>query len=159
MTGRRFALSASILFLAAWLGCGGEPRLCEVCQRSIHAEVQATLQLTDGKSVHACCPRCALHYARRNADRVGRIDVTDRDGGEALGLADAYFVEGSDQTPCLEHHVVADDTGVPLRICYDRCMPSLIAFRSPDAARAFIAAHGGTLLAPGTLPSPPRDGH
>jgi hypothetical protein len=152
--GRWPFLTASLLF-AAWLGCGGEPRLCEVCRRSLHADVQATLVLADGDRVHACCPRCALHYMERNADRVARMEVTDHGGGGSIAIADAYLVEGSDRTPCLEHHVVADETGVPLRICYDRCMPSLIAFRSEENARAFIAEHGGTLLPAGARAAPP----
>jgi hypothetical protein len=40
--------------------------------------------------------------------------------------------------------------GAPLHACYDRCMPSLIAFRDAAAARAFVAEHGGRLQPPGS---------
>ncbi|MBI4169761.1 MAG: hypothetical protein HY510_07475 [Acidobacteria bacterium] len=41
-----------------------------------------------------------------------------------------------------------------MHVCYDRCMPSLIAFGDEAAARAFMADHGGTLRPPGALSRP-----
>jgi hypothetical protein len=76
--------------------------------------------------------------------------VTDYAGTGTLALDEAWLVDGSDETPCLRHHgpVTAGD-GTPLHACYDRCMPSLIAFRDQATARAFAAEHGGTLESPG----------
>lgn len=147
----RKSMTLAVLALATLLACAREPRLCEVCQRSIHAGIQATVLLESGRRVDACCPRCAMHYRDTSPDRAARIEVTDYDGGSSLPLEDAFLVEGSDQTPCLDHHPIADETRRPLRICYDRCMPSLIAFRSESKARAFIAEHGGTLAPPGSM--------
>lgn len=126
-----------------------------MCDREIHPGVVATITLEDGRRVHACCPRCALHYKADPGNRAGRIDVTDFAGGGALPIAAAWLVEGSDATPCLHHPPVVDETRNPLKVCYDRCMPSLIAFGMGDAARGFITEHGGTLHAPGQLPALP----
>lgn len=142
--------------LSGLLACAARPERCWVCDREIHAGVVATITLADGRQVHACCPRCALHYQEEPGNEVRRITVTDFAGGGVVPFASAYFVEGSDETPCLHHPPLVDETRNPLRICYDRCMPSLVAFRSADAARAFMADHGGTLLAPGALPGAPR---
>lgn len=143
------------LLLLGLLGCAREAPLCEVCDRPIHPQVGATLTLAGGHRVHACCPRCALHYRDDPAHRVAALDVTDYAGGAALPLARAFLVEGSDETPCLHHPPVVDETRTPMRICYDRCMPSLIAFRDEAGARAFMAEHGGALRLPGDLPAGP----
>jgi len=140
--------------LGPW-GCARQAERCWVCDREIHAGVLATITLADGKRVHACCPRCALHYQAETRNRASRIEVTDFAGGRVLPLAAAWLVEGSDATPCLHHPPVEAETRSPLKVCYDRCMPSLIAFASGDAARAFMTDHGGTLHAPGALPATP----
>jgi hypothetical protein len=122
----------------------------------VHDTVRTTLTLASGRNVVACCPRCALHYEEEAGDRVRAIRVTDYAGGSTLPFSDAYLVEGSDETPCMRHHAAAvDESKAPMQACYDRCMPSLIAFREAPAARAFVADHGGTLYQPGTFPGLP----
>ena len=86
------------------------------------------------------------------------ISVTDHAGGGSLAFESAFLVEGSDETPCMRHHPVLDERRTPMHVCYDRCMPSLIAFAAEDAARAFVREHGGTLHAPGTLADLPAEG-
>ncbi len=135
--------------------CVRQAEHCWVCDREIHPGVVATITLQDGKRVHACCPRCALHYKTEAGNRAGRIQVTDFAGGGALPFESAWLVEGSDVTPCMHHPPVVDETRNPLQVCYDRCMPSLIAFGSGEAARAFMNEHGGTLHDPGQLPALP----
>jgi hypothetical protein len=150
-------LPSAALVAALLLGCAGRPERCWVCQREIHSQVRAVLTLANGKEVTACCPRCALHYREEPGNRVREIQVTDYAGHRSLPLSRAYLVEGSDETPCLHHHVpVMDDSRTPMRVCYDRCMPSLVAFASADAARTFMKEHGGILYGPGELPSPPK---
>lgn len=146
----RKTLILGVLAVGAMFACSPEPRLCEVCQRGIHADVRAAIVLDNGRRVDACCPRCAMHYRATSTEQVLRIEVTDHDRGSLLPLEQAYLVEGSDLTPCIDHHPISDDTHLPMRICYDRCMPSLIAFASEPQARAFIAIHGGNLLPSGS---------
>ncbi len=149
---RIFIASVLLVFLLP-AACARQPEHCWVCQREIHSSVRAVLALENGKNVTACCPRCALHYQEEPGNRVRSITVTDYAGGGSLPLREAYLVEGSDETPCAHHHgPMADASGQPMQVCYDRCMPSLIAFRDAGEARSFMAEHGGKLFEPGTLP-------
>jgi hypothetical protein len=141
------------------LACVRHPERCWVCRREVHSQVRAVLTLANGKSVTACCPRCALHYEEEPGNRVKGIRVTDHATHRPLALQRSYLVEGSDETPCVhEHPPMMDDSRTPMQVCYDRCMPSLIAFATADGARAFMKEHGGTLYLPGTfsLPLPSR---
>lgn len=146
-----------LLFLPLLAACAAHTDACWVCERAVHDEVRATLILANGRRVPACCPRCALHYRSERGAGLREIEVTDHAGGGMLPLAKAFLVEGSDETPCLDHHPVVDERRVPMHVCYDRCMPSLIAFAAGTGARAFIEEHGGVLHPPGSPPdlSPP----
>lgn len=115
--------------------------------------MRAVLKLADGHEVTTCCARCVLHDGENRDAPVRDIVVTDYATGRALSFDSAFLVEGSDVTPCLEHHLVTEDTRVPIPLCYDRCSPSLIAFDRAGTSRSFVAAHGGTLHPPGTFPS------
>jgi hypothetical protein len=130
---------------------------CEVCRREAHPEVASAVILADGRRVTTCCPRCALRYAGEAGRQPARIEVTDYASRRVLPLDLAYLVEGSDETPCLRHHAPATGgEGAPLHLCFDRCMPSLIAFAAEPAARAFMEEHGGELLPPGHRPAAPQ---
>ena len=146
------------MLLALSPACSRQPDHCWVCKREIHSQVRATVTLVDGEKVGACCPRCALHYEEEPGNRARGITVTDYSSGTGLSLERAFLVEGSDETPCVHHPTVMDDTHVPMQACYDRCMPSLIAFGSDNPARAFMSEHGGTLYDPGTFPGFPSSG-
>jgi hypothetical protein len=146
-------LLALCLVLTASLACARKADHCWVCEREIHPQVRATLTLGDGKKVSACCPRCALHYMEEPGRAVREIRVTDYASGQGLALERALLVEGSDEAPCMQHPPVADETRSPMHVCYDRCMPSLIAFRDAGAARAFMDDHGGMLRSPGAPPA------
>jgi hypothetical protein len=145
-----------LALLAALTACAARPEECWICQRKVHDSVRTTLILASGKNVVACCPRCALHYQEEPANKVREIRVADYAGGGNLPFSGAFLVEGSDETPCLRHHnTVADESKTPMQVCYDRCMPSLIAFKEETAARAFAAEHGGTVYLPERFPGLP----
>jgi hypothetical protein len=144
-----------VLLVATTLSCGRQAEQCWVCKREIHAQVRSTLTLSNGKKVPACCPRCALHYQEEPEHPVRAITVTDYATGASLPFGKAYLVEGSDETPCVHHPNVMDDTHMPMQACYDRCMPSLIAFGTADQARDFMTDHGGSLFEPGAFPGLP----
>jgi len=145
----RVALALAVALAGLLAGCSLRAERCEVCERDIHPQVRATLTLGSGRQLAACCPRCALHYGQENSGAVRSIAVKDYASGELLPLERAWLVEGSDVTPCLHLPPLRDDSGASLHLCYDRCMPSLIAFRDEAASRAFLAEHGGTVLGPG----------
>jgi hypothetical protein len=150
-----FRAGVILIWVAAILGCSREPAHCWVCQREIHPQVAATLTLGNGKKVPACCPRCALHYQEEPGNRVRRITVSDYAGNGTLPLSEAFLVEGSDETPCVHHPAVMDESKSPMQVCFDRCMPSLIAFRTRETAQRFQSDHGGTLYPPGDFPGLP----
>ncbi|HZM70073.1 MAG TPA: hypothetical protein VFB95_06865 [Candidatus Cryosericum sp.] len=149
MTAARLLVAVLVMTLGA---CSARTELCWVCQREITPSVRVTLSLEDGRKVHACCPRCALHYGETSGPPVRRIEVSDYASRGTIDLRQAWLIEGSDEAPCLEHHhPVTDPGGAPMQVCYDRCMPSLIAFASREGAAAFQGEHGGTLIPPGGL--------
>ena len=148
--------AAAILSVACVIlqACAPHVESCGVCDREIHPGVRATITLDSGKTIPVCCPRCALHYRPPEARTVRGIQVTDHASGGRLAFNAAYLVEGSDETPCMSHAPALDDSRTPMHPCYDRCMPSLIAFSDDTVARTFMAQHGGTLHAPGTVRTP-----
>ena len=150
---------APLLLLFLLLTCAPQAEHCWVCHREVHPSVHAVLTLANGRKVTACCPRCALHYEEEPGNRVKSIAVTDYFDGGSLSLKRAFLVEGSDETPCVHHAPMADAAGGPMQICYDRCMPSLIAFRDAGAAHSFLSSHGGTLYEPGSPPVVGNDGN
>ena len=152
MTALRFIFILTLM--TSLTVCARRAETCWICQREVHDSVRTTLTLASGRSIVACCPRCALHYQEEPGNRVRETRVTDYSGGGLLPFAAAYLVEGSDETPCLRHHPVDGEGRTPMQVCYDRCMPSLIAFKDEKAARVFAADHGGTVYSPGRFPNP-----
>jgi hypothetical protein len=103
--------------------------------------------LKDGGSVDACCPRCALHLDIEKPTEVARLSVEDSVTGEAIDARAAFYVEGSDAQACYpgpDHS--PREPGVPYEVKFDRCLPSLIAFKSESEARDFQRHSGGRLL-------------
>jgi len=137
----------------ALLACTARPERCWVCEREIHSHMRAVLSLEGGREAAACCPRCALHYKQEQGAAVRDITVSDYAGGGLMPLTSAFLVEGSDETPCIHHPPLADENRAPLQVCYDRCMPSLIAFKELASAEAFMAEHGGALHRAGAVPT------
>ena len=140
-----------VVALAGLLTCRNPEAVCAICDRPIHPEMAATVVLEDGRQLNACCPRCALHHRTLQTTGIRRIEVTDHAGGGRLPLESAFLVDGSDQTPCLGHTPNVDPSGVALHTCYDRCVPSLIAFKDKSMARAFTTEHGGVLRLPSAV--------
>jgi len=122
-------------------------RQCDICGREIRSGHESTILLKSGSKLTACCPRCALHHQEHNAGQVEEVLVADHTTGEKIRAQDAVFVEGSDELACIpESSSPPREPGVRFGRDYDRCLPSLVAFREAEAARRFIAAHGGSLL-------------
>lgn len=125
---------------------------CDVCGREIHAGHESIVLMKTGKKLQACCPRCALHHERHHPGQVTGVLVADHRTGEKVRAQDAVYVEGSDEMPCMpESATPPRDPGVEYQMAYDRCVPSLLAFKEEVAARRFLAAHGGRLLSYGQV--------
>ncbi len=120
---------------------------CSICGRAVHADHESTVELKDGTSIHACCPRCALHYELHESGRITRLLVDDRATGQRLDARKAWYVEGSDDRSCVPaSEMPPREPGVGYDRTYDRCLPSLVAFKDESAARQFVMAHSGRIL-------------
>lgn len=120
--------------------------LCNVCDRTLHAGVTYRLELA-GRHEDACCPRCGMHYAIQHPGAVQKALATDFNTGHWIAAESAYYVEGGDVEYCTMHStpVEREPQGVRVRE-YDRCLPSLVAFRTQPEAVSYQQQHGGRVL-------------
>jgi hypothetical protein len=137
------AAVACLLLLVA--SCAREPVRCVLCHMEVPAQT-LTMATIDGKRQVICDPRCALTH-RAQAGRAVRLDrVTDLATGAALDPRAAFYVTGSDTAPDAKG---ADRAGMRMwpaaqaSLQWHRCLPSIVAFSTEDAARAHVRTHGG----------------
>lgn len=120
---------------------------CDICGRAVHAEHESIVQLKDGTAVHNCCPRCAMHYEMHNETKVARLIVADWTTGERINGQSAFYVEGSDDHSCVPASDASPrEPGVDYDRAFDRCLPSLVAFKQESDAHTFASVHGGKVL-------------
>jgi hypothetical protein len=133
-------------FLAYRLEAPRGPALCQVCGRNIPKETAYRLDTSDGP-IKACCPSCAMHYTLHNPDAVRKSWATDFNSGQRIPASSAYYDEGGDVQYCTARHppVERGSEGVAMRV-YDRCLPTLVAFETRDAAEVYRKQHGGRVL-------------
>jgi hypothetical protein len=125
---------------------------CDVCGREIHAGHESTVLLKAGKQIRTCCPRCALHHEQHNPGQVTGVLVADYTTGEKIKAQEAVYLEGSDEMTCMPVSATPPrEPGVEYKVAYDRCVPSLLAFKEEAAARSFLAVHGGRILTYGQV--------
>jgi len=127
-----------------WLLQRTAPDTCRICQRPIHAEARAVIEV-DGKREPVCCARCALTLQQQEHRPVRLVEVTDYVSRQPLAPEAAYTVEGSRVILCERHEPLLDQTKHPYPRVFDRCVPSLYAFARREEAEAFAARNGGTV--------------
>ncbi len=115
---------------------------CQACGRAIHANMR-TVAFVGGRREIFCCATCALSAGAQTHEPVRFQQVSDYETGHALRPADAFAVEGSDVIPCVRSHQMLNRDGQPVRMDFDRCSPSIIAFVRRSSAESFAAEHGG----------------
>ena len=122
-------------------------RVCMVCERETHPATTFHLT-TEEETIHACCPRCELHYALQHPDSLNQSVATDANTLEEIAAESAYYVEGGDVEYCTLHQSPVVRTGQPAAAMrsFDRCLPNLVAFRTQADAQAYQASHGGGVL-------------
>ncbi len=79
------------------------------------------------------------------------MELADYQGGGALNPAEAVVVRNSDVNLCKSHEAAVAPDKQPLHTHFDRCSPSILAFRDMKAAKSFAAKHGGQILRFATL--------
>ena len=120
--------------------------ICQICQRNIPRQTAFRMDTGDG-TITACCPACALHYMLHHPDGVRQALATDFNSGRMIPAATAYYDDGGDVQYCTAMHppVERGPQGVSMRV-YDRCLPTLVAFQTPQEAEAYQQQHGGRVL-------------
>jgi hypothetical protein len=137
---------ALIAVLLALMSCARRPKSCEVCQRAECTGLAFRMELTTGKTVETCCPRCGLRYLRDNHREARTMEATDYTTGKWIDATKAVYVSGSDVMHCAAEATRRDAQGCCFFKAYDRCLPSLIAFQNEREAVAFQQQHGGQLV-------------
>ena len=116
---------------------------CQACMRPVHAHMK-TVAIVDGKRATYCCPACALSAHEQSGKRVQVVELTDYLTNTPLKPEDSFVVRNSDVNPCLQHHhPEVGENSQPLESRFDRCTPSVLAFRDEKSAAAFAGEHGG----------------
>ena len=135
-----------------WLVQQHEARVCPLSGRVIHKQARAFVTI-GGRKYETCCLRCALIEAQQTGKRLHVREVADFDTGRLMDPQKAWYVEGSDVNLCMRSTAGAQNPsghGVYLR-AFDRCSPSVYAFRDKQHAQAFMEQHGGVLKRLGDL--------
>lgn len=138
--------AAAIAGPRLWRWAEGPPAgHCPICLRQEHKDSMVKFQAEGERPGQACCLSCALTYGRQTHKKVTILAVTDHTTGKELAPEGATFVVGSDVSPCthMMMHVGPEKQEYPVH--WDRCLPSILAFPSSDAAEAFRTQHGGRI--------------
>jgi hypothetical protein len=109
--------------------------------------MKATVYLKRRVQIDTCCPRCALHYEIGRPGEVARVTVADGATGEVTNATQAIYIEGSDAEGCHpDMGSTPREPGVGYDRTFDRCLPSLVAFKTETDAREFQKRYGGRVL-------------
>ncbi len=139
-------LLAAFSAAAALDACRGARASCAVCGRDECRALAFRVEYTDGHAQETCCARCASHaVAEQKGRTVAQLQATDFATGERVDARGAVYVEGSDFEHCSAPKAERGYPGCCLEMAYDRCLPSLIAFKTKEAAAGFVKDHGGRL--------------
>lgn len=122
-----------------------ENHTCRACSRPVH-EHSRTVALINGKRGFYCCPACALSEHQQAGKPVEVTELTDYLGSGSLNPAESFIVRNSDVNPCARHEAALSPDKQPMHTDFDRCSPSMLAFRDLKAAQAFAVEHGGQVL-------------
>lgn len=118
--------------------------VCSVCGRPVHLASRADGEV-NGETLTFCCAACALRAGKQQNQDIRLTRVFDYESGEALSPEQAFAVVGSDVNLCMRDHVLMDSHKETSELHFDRCAPSVLAFRSRTAAEAFQNRHGGVV--------------
>jgi len=140
------AAAAAVIGYAGWHMLRVEQAsVCAACARPLHLQTQVDAQ-ADGEAVHFCCLACAFRDQEQTGRETEVIRLHDHATGEPLEPEEAVLVAGSRVNYCMRHQPLLGEHKETSRLEYDRCAPSILAFRSRAAARAFADANGGAVM-------------
>lgn len=151
MTGKRFFALLAFAAVAAVLVYAGRERyrdsgaVCYACRRSVHANTR-TIAIDNGHRRTFCCPACALSEHEQEGQPVRITELTGFLTGEKLSPGDAFIVKGSNWNVCAHNETLLDENKHSADLRFDRCVPSMLAFRKQADAIAFAREHGGEVM-------------
>ena len=122
------------------------PNCCNVCNRPIHGGMAFLIDMV-GHREYACCPRCGMHCVIDHPGRIQKAWATDMNSGELIAAESAYYNEGGNIECCAGRGkaIQRNPQGFSVRH-YDRCLPTLVAFKTRAEAETFQKEHGGRVL-------------
>lgn len=153
--GRSRVAVALLTLTLAWAtlgsaGCESQPERCAICYMPVPHDTR-TIVSAEGKRSVACDPRCALTFQQQTGHPVELLQVTDFESGSTLDPGSATFVGGSDTAPDAHTEAVRMTPNDAAYLHWHRCLPSVLAFRTREAAERFQREHGGTVVSPADL--------
>ena len=135
----------ALLIGAGYYACIQLEPVCAICRRPVHKATFYSIVLEDESSVEVCCPRCGLHFQRGRRDVVDS-QVADFSTGERFPADEAHYVENSSVHLCCPTDQMQEDrSGTQYTLAWDRCLPSLVAFKNRDQAVEFSRQRGGLI--------------
>ena len=118
---------------------------CYACQRAVHAHMR-TVAVVGGRQRVFCCPACALSEHEQEGKPIKITELTDFMTGTKLAPDQAFLVKGSDVNICARTQELVGADKQPADLHYDRCSPSLLAFRQRSDGARFVQEHRGEIL-------------
>lgn len=133
---------AGLSFTAGRFFIERDSHTCKASSRPIHGHSRA-IAMVDGRRRSYCCPACALSEHQQVGEPVEIIELTDYADGQSLRPTESFIVSNSDVNTCLRHEATLSPDKQPMYAHFDRCAPSMLAFRDRRAAQSFAGEHGG----------------
>jgi len=149
---KRLRAIFAVVLVAVGLGYAGlrayrasQSEECYACNRTVHAHSR-TVGMVNGRARTFCCPACALSEHEQEGKPIRITQLTAFLTGEKLSPPGAFIVKGSDVNMCAQTRELVDDQKRPADLHYDRCSPSMLAFKQKSEAVEFVREHGGEVL-------------
>lgn len=139
------AIVAGLVFMGYEAYARPNADLCFACRRMVHPEMR-TIAVVNGHARIFCCPACALSEHEQVGRPVRVTEVTGFLTGARLAPDNTFVVRGSDVNMCARKRELLDADKRRAGMQYDRCLPSMLAFRMRSDAEEFAREHGGEVL-------------
>lgn len=120
--------------------------ICPACDREIHEGWAFTLTFKNGKKETLCCAKCGLLEAQRRKTEFRSAAAKDFYTGKAIESEKAVYVWNSSVDHCSIPEKRDWTNRQPMKLVWDRCIPSLIPFETRDEAVKFQLGNGGTIV-------------
>lgn len=139
-----FVIAGLLVYLGWQTFAEPAQAVCGMCGRAVHLASRVD-GVADGDALTFCCAACALRAEKQGIRDLRVTRVFDYETGAALDPQEATTVVGSNVNLCMREHVLMDAHKETSELHFDRCAPSILAFKSEAAADKFRKEHGGVV--------------